>query len=282
MSNSCNEQAEILRKKHANGLSYPWTQEELDLVRDMRAKGFGTTEIARKIGVEKSTIQRKYHDLGIANPGAQKWPEELEQKLTKMWNQGLTAREIATVLSVSRSAVLRKAQRLSLAKRKGTVQRRYTRKGVSEAQKNEVRRMWNGTASMQAIGVAIGIYGHRGVKRVCIELFGHEAVRERTIRLRAIVQSHGGQAFQRAYNRGGDWFSKPRQILQPVPANVSLEGIPEWCHPVDVLEVTGCRYTFGGPGQYLFCNAPKAHAKTSYCPHHMRMVYRPEYWREAA
>lgn len=68
------------------------------------------------------------------------WTPERVDRLTSLWNDGLSIREIGDMLGCGKNAAVSKAHRVGLPQRQNPVKRGYIRKTPDEGQRAETRR----------------------------------------------------------------------------------------------------------------------------------------------
>jgi GcrA cell cycle regulator len=105
---------------------YRWTDESIQLLKDLYTKGASRKAMASRFGLSSATVLKKAKQLGLTDPNA--WSDEKTGKLTELYREGLSASQIAAQLGgTSRSAVIGKLHRIGLVGG-GTAKRKTVRK----------------------------------------------------------------------------------------------------------------------------------------------------------
>lgn len=85
-----------------------WTDEELQIMRDMAASGRSQLEVAAKLGRSKKSIERKATRQKIRFRNPYEWAKEEETELVRLHNEGFDMAAIAERLGYTKSACFTK------------------------------------------------------------------------------------------------------------------------------------------------------------------------------
>ena len=110
------EQYSDLKGRYAK-FNEPWTEEEAEELRQMAADGVARAEMAAQLGRSPNAIKLKLQSLGlyVPKPAAKPWTPEDEHLLVKLYREGISFVELASVFGRTEGAILRRLIRLRAA-----------------------------------------------------------------------------------------------------------------------------------------------------------------------
>ena len=110
------EQCADLKGRYAK-FNEPWTADEAEELRQMAADGLARAEMAAQLGRSPNTIKMKLQSLGlyVPKPAAKPWTPEDEHSLVKLYRDGVSFAELATIFGRTEGAILRRLIRLRAA-----------------------------------------------------------------------------------------------------------------------------------------------------------------------
>ena len=110
------EQYSDLKGRYAK-FNEPWTEEEAEELRQMAADGVGRAEMAAQLGRSPNAIKLKLQSLGlyVPKPAAKPWTPEDERLLVKLYREGISFAELASVFGRTEGAILSRLIRLRAA-----------------------------------------------------------------------------------------------------------------------------------------------------------------------
>ena len=110
------EQYSDLKGRYAK-FNEPWTEEEAEELRQMAADGVARAEMAAQLGRSPNAIKLKLQSLGlyIPKPAAKPWMPEDERLLVKLYREGISFAELASVFGRTEGAILSRLIRLRAA-----------------------------------------------------------------------------------------------------------------------------------------------------------------------
>ena len=110
------EQYADLKGRYAK-FNEPWTEEEAEELRQMAADGVARAEMAAQLGRSHNAIKLKLQSLGlyVPKPAAKPWTPEDERLLVKLYREGISFAELASVFGRTEGAILSRLIRLRAA-----------------------------------------------------------------------------------------------------------------------------------------------------------------------
>ena len=112
----CPEQYADLKGRYAK-FNEPWTADEAEELRQMAIDGVPRVEMAAQLGRSPNAIKMKLQSLGlyVPKPAAKPWTPEDERLLVKLYREGISFAELASVFGRTEGAILRRLIRLRAA-----------------------------------------------------------------------------------------------------------------------------------------------------------------------
>ena len=103
------EQYADLKSRYAK-FNEPWTAEEAEELKQMAADGVARADMAAQLGRSPNAIKMKLLSLGlyVPKPSARPWTPEDEHSLVKLYRDGVSFTELATVFGRTEGAILRR------------------------------------------------------------------------------------------------------------------------------------------------------------------------------
>ena len=103
------EQYADLKGRYAK-FNEPWTADEAEELRQMAADGVTRAEMAAQLGRSPNAIKMKLQSLGlyVPKPAAKPWTPEDEHLLVKLYREGISFAELASVFGRTEGAILRR------------------------------------------------------------------------------------------------------------------------------------------------------------------------------
>ena len=110
------EQYADLKGRYAK-FNEPWTADEAEELRQMAADGVTRAEMAAQLGRSPNAIKLKLQSLGlyVPKPASKPWTPEDENALVKLYRDGVSFAELASVFGRTEGAILRRLIRLRAA-----------------------------------------------------------------------------------------------------------------------------------------------------------------------
>ena len=110
------EQFADLKSRYAK-FNEPWTAEEAEELRQMAADGVTRADMAAQLGRSPNAIKMKLQSLGlyVPKPAAKPWTPEDERLLVKLYREGISFAELASVFGRTEGAILSRLIRLRAA-----------------------------------------------------------------------------------------------------------------------------------------------------------------------
>ena len=110
------EQYADLKRRYAK-FNEPWTADEAEELRQMAADGVSRAEMSAQLGRTPGAIKLKLQSLGlyVPKPASRPWAPEDEQALVKLYREGVSFAELASVFGRTEGAILRRLIRLRAA-----------------------------------------------------------------------------------------------------------------------------------------------------------------------
>ena len=110
------EQYADLKGRYAK-FNEPWTAEEAEELGQMAADGVTRAEMAAQLGRSPGAIKMKLQSLGlyVPKPAAKPWTPEDEHLLVKLYREGISFAELASVFGRTEGAILSRLIRLRAA-----------------------------------------------------------------------------------------------------------------------------------------------------------------------
>ena len=103
------EQYADLKGRYAK-FNEPWTAEEAEELGQMAADGVTRAEMAAQLGRSPGAIKMQLQSLGlyVPKPAAKPWTPEDERLLVKLYREGISFAELASVFGRTEGAILRR------------------------------------------------------------------------------------------------------------------------------------------------------------------------------
>ena len=103
------EQYADLKGRYAK-FNEPWTADEADELRQMAADGVSREEMSTQLGRTPNAVKMKLQSLGlyVPKPAAWLWTPEDEHLLVKLYREGISFAELASVFCRTEGAILRR------------------------------------------------------------------------------------------------------------------------------------------------------------------------------
>ena len=110
------ERYDDLKGRYAK-FNEPWTPDELDELRSMAADGVARAEMSAQLGRSPNAIKLKLQSLGlyVPKPASKPWTPEDEHSLVKLYRNGVSFAELASVFGRTEGAILSRLIRLRAA-----------------------------------------------------------------------------------------------------------------------------------------------------------------------
>ena len=110
------EQYADLKGRYAK-FNEPWTADEAEELRQMAIDGVPRAEMAAQLGRSPNAIKLKLQSLGlyVPKPAAKPWTPEDEHLLVKLYSEGISFAELASVFGRTEGAILSRLIRLRAA-----------------------------------------------------------------------------------------------------------------------------------------------------------------------
>ena len=103
------EQYADLKGRYAK-FNEPWTADEAEELRQMAQDGVSREEMSAQLGRTPNAVKMKLQSLGlyVPKPAARLWTPEDEHLLVKLYREGISFAELATVFDRTEGAILRR------------------------------------------------------------------------------------------------------------------------------------------------------------------------------
>ena len=103
------EQYADLKGRYAK-FNEPWTADEAEELRQMAIDGVPRAEMAAQLGRSPNAIKMTLQSLGlyVPKPAAKPWTPEDEHLLVKLYREGISFAELASVFGRTEGAILRR------------------------------------------------------------------------------------------------------------------------------------------------------------------------------
>ena len=103
------EQYAGLKGRYAK-FNEPWTADETDELRQMAADGVSREDMSAQLGRTPNAVKMKLQSLGlyVPKPAAKPWTPEDEHALVKLYRDGVSFAELASVFGRTEGAILRR------------------------------------------------------------------------------------------------------------------------------------------------------------------------------
>ena len=103
------EQYADLKGRYAK-FNEPWTADEAEELRQMAQDGVSREEMSAQLGRTPNAVKMKLRSLGlyVPKPAARLWTPEDEHLLVKLYREGISFAELATVFGRTEGAILRR------------------------------------------------------------------------------------------------------------------------------------------------------------------------------
>ena len=110
------EQYSDLKGRYAK-FNEPWTEEEAEELKQMATDGVARAEMSAQLGRSPNAIKLKLQSLGlyVPKPASKPWTPEDEHSLVKLYRNGVSFAELASVFSRTEGAILSRLIRLRAA-----------------------------------------------------------------------------------------------------------------------------------------------------------------------
>ena len=110
------EQYSDLKGRYAK-FNEPWTEEEAEELKQMAADGVSREDMSAQLGRTPNAVKMKLQSLGlyVPKPAAKPWTPEDERLLVKLYREGITFAELASVFGRTEGAILSRLIRLRAA-----------------------------------------------------------------------------------------------------------------------------------------------------------------------
>ncbi len=110
------EQYSDLKGRYAK-FNEPWTADEAEELKQMAADGVARAEMSAQLGRSPNAIKLKLQSLGlyVPKPAAKPWTPEDENALVKLYRDGVSFAELASVFGRTEGAILSRLIRLRAA-----------------------------------------------------------------------------------------------------------------------------------------------------------------------
>jgi hypothetical protein len=103
------EQYADLKGRYAK-FNEPWTADEAEELRQMAQDGVSREEMSAQLGRTPNAVKMKLQSLGlyVPKPAARLWTPEDEHLLVKLYREGISFAELASVFGRTEGAILRR------------------------------------------------------------------------------------------------------------------------------------------------------------------------------
>lgn len=103
------EQYAGLKGRYAK-FNEPWTADETDELRQMAADGVSREDMSAQLGRTPNAVKLKLQSLGlyVPKPAARPWTPEDEHLLVKLYREGISFAELASLFGRTEGAILRR------------------------------------------------------------------------------------------------------------------------------------------------------------------------------
>ena len=103
------EQYADLKGRYAK-FNEPWTADEAEELRQMAQDGVSREEMSAQLGRTPNAVKMKLQSLGlyVPKPAARLWTPADEHLLVKLYREGISFAELATVFGRTEGAILRR------------------------------------------------------------------------------------------------------------------------------------------------------------------------------
>ena len=110
------EQYADLKGRYAK-FNEPWTADEAEELKQMAADGVARAEMSAQLGRSPNAIKLKLQSLGlyVPKPASKPWTPEDEHALVKLYRDGVSFAELASVFGRTEGAILSRLIRLRAA-----------------------------------------------------------------------------------------------------------------------------------------------------------------------
>ncbi len=110
------EQYADLKGRYAK-FNEPWTADEAEELKQMAADGVARAEMSAQLGRSPNAIKMKLQSLGlyVPKPASKPWTPEDEHALVKLYRDGVSFAELASVFGRTEGAILSRLIRLRAA-----------------------------------------------------------------------------------------------------------------------------------------------------------------------
>ena len=107
------EQYADLKGRYAK-FNEPWTADEAEELRQMAADGVSREEMSAQLGRTPNAVKMKLQSLGlyVPKPAARPWTPADEHLLVKLYREGISFAELASVFGLTEGAILSRLIRL--------------------------------------------------------------------------------------------------------------------------------------------------------------------------
>ena len=103
------EQYAGLKGRYAK-FNEPWTEEEAEELKQMAADGVSREDMSAQLGRTPNAVKMKLQSLGlyVPKPAARPWTPEDEHLLVKLYREGISFAELASLFGRTEGAILRR------------------------------------------------------------------------------------------------------------------------------------------------------------------------------
>jgi DNA-directed RNA polymerase specialized sigma24 family protein len=103
------EQYSDLKGRYAK-FNEPWTAEEAEELKQMTLDGVSRAEMSAQLGRSPNAIKMKLQSLGlyVPKPASRPWTPGDEAELVRLYREGVSFAELASVFSRTEGAILRR------------------------------------------------------------------------------------------------------------------------------------------------------------------------------
>jgi GcrA cell cycle regulator len=258
-------------------MSFMWTYPRTETLRQMAAKNASGSDIAAILGTTRDSVTKKARRLGVQLQGRSgrpefAWLDEHIETMRAMANERASATTVASVLGITRSAVLGKAKRLGVKFNSCVRVQRGPNIHFSWPPESLERLKECCEANMGSTQIAQELSKEFAFK------ITPNAVRSKSTRLGLTVvgsRSFPIQIWRTKGLKSEKRTPKIKTVLgryTPIdPATISTVGIA-----FSDLSPRSCRYPLGDPGEdgFQFCGS-EIDGQGSYCAGHRQLCYMP-------
>ena len=98
-----------LKERYAK-FNEPWTPDEVEELKQMAADGVTRDEMSQQLGRTPNAVKMKLQSLGlyVPKPAAKPWTSADEDTLVRLYREGISLAELASVFGRTENAILRR------------------------------------------------------------------------------------------------------------------------------------------------------------------------------